>query len=64
MQNQQRSCSSDFLPVQTVVDFVSVRSPQIHKLHQVPSRNQLILKEKNWVGNLVPNRVPEPIESC
>jgi hypothetical protein len=47
-----------------VVDFVSVGSSQIHKLHQVLSRNLLILREENWVGNLVPNRVPEPVEVC
>ena len=47
-----------------VVDFVSVRSTRIHKLHQVLSHNLLILREENWVGNLVPNRVPEPVEVC
>jgi len=48
----------------TIVDFVAVRATKIHKLHQVLSRNLLILREENRVGNLVPNRVPHPIEIC
>jgi hypothetical protein len=48
----------------TVVDFVAVRSIEIHKSHQVPYVKPLILREENWVGNLVPSRVPEPIEAC
>jgi hypothetical protein len=48
----------------SVVDFVSVRPSQIHKLHQVLSRNLLILREDNRVGNLVPNRVPAHVDIC
>jgi hypothetical protein len=47
-----------------VIDFVSVRSSQFHKLQQVLSRSLLIPREENWVGDLVPNRVPEPVDIC
>jgi hypothetical protein len=46
----------------TVVDFEAVRTTKIRKPHQVLCRNLLILREENWVGNLVPNRVPERME--
>jgi hypothetical protein len=48
----------------TVVDFVAHGSTWVYKLHQVLGANLLILREGKWVGHLVPNRFPEPFESC